>query len=201
MRRSRSLALLVGALMALCLGLREAQACACCTNTGQRRDAVETLTPDRLEEIDRLRFGPTARLFTGEAEPADISGIAEPSARYDLQVVREKARWTFRFRDKNGRSGTLVLAIPKSLSVLEVDPRRGERPGGTGPSLYKDWKLTARAAGTGIFAPGVAGGARITLVLQGHGNSCPSAADFTHWTLAISGPLARYHLFGTLVQP
>ena len=56
MRVLRSLAPLAGALMSLCVGLQEAQACACCTNTGQRRDAVETLTPDRLDEIGRLEI-------------------------------------------------------------------------------------------------------------------------------------------------
>jgi hypothetical protein len=201
MQVSRSLARLAGALMGLCAGLPAAHACACCTNTGQRHDAVETLTPERLDEIGRLRFGLTARLFTGEAEPADIQGIKEPSSRYDLRVLREGARWVFTFRDTNGRSGTLALALPKSISVLEVDPRRGERPGGTGPTLYKEWKLTARAAGTGIFTPGMGGEARMTLVLQGHGNSCVGAADFTHWTLAVSGPAARYHLFGELIRP
>jgi hypothetical protein len=180
--------------------MAKAQACACCTSTGQRHDAVESLTPDRLDEIDRLRFGPTAQLFTGEAEPADINGITEPSSRYELRVAQENARWTFAFRDKNGRSGTLVLSVPKSIAMLEVDPRRGERKGGTGPSLYREWKLTSRAAGTGIFAPGVGGEQKIALILQGHGNNCASAADFTHWTLAVSGPLASYHLFGTLVQ-
>jgi hypothetical protein len=39
------------------------------------------------------------------------------------------------------------------------------------------------------------------LILQGHGISCPSAADFTHWTLFVSGPAAEYHLYGDLVQP
>src|SRR5688572_10426855 len=106
---SRNLAPLAGALMGLCAGLQAAHACACCTTTGQRHDAVETLTPHRLDEIGRLRFGPTAQLFTGEAEPADIQGISEPSSRYDLRVVRNAAHWVFTFRDKNGRSGTLVL--------------------------------------------------------------------------------------------
>ena len=82
-----------------------------------------------------------------------------------------------------------------------LDPRHGEREGGLGPALYKEWRLTAPAAGTGIFAPGVGRGQLVTLILQGHGNSCASAADFTHWTLVVSGPAAEYHLFGHLVQP
>lgn len=195
------LAHLLAVLASLFLSLQDAHACACCTNTGQRHDAVETLDSDRLDEIGRLRFGPVAQLFTGEADPDMIEGIATPSSRYNLRVAQEKDRWVFTFRDKSGRSGTLVLAMPKSISVLAVDPCSGEREGGTGPSLYREWKLTSRAAGTGVFAPGMGKTQRITLVLQGHGNSCASASDFTHWTLAVSGPVARYHLFGALLQP
>jgi hypothetical protein len=201
MRVSRSLAVLAGLLTGLGGAGQDARACACCTNTGHRHDAVEALTPDRLEEIGRLRFAPAAFLFTGEAEPADIEGIATPSARYVLRVVREKARWVFAFTDSEGRSGTLVLAMPGSVAMLAVDPRRSEREGGIGPSLYMEWKLASPAAGAGIFAPGVGNGQHITLVLQGNGHSCWSGADFTHWMLAVSGPVARYHLFGSLVQP
>jgi hypothetical protein len=201
MRVSRSQALLAGMLAGLCVSIEEARACACCTNTGYRYDAIETLTSERIGEIDRLRFGPVASLFSGEADPADIKGITTPSAQYVLRVVREKARWVFTFRDKAGRSGTLALSRPGSISVLVVDPRRDEREGGTGPSLYREWKLTSPAAGTGVFAPSMGRAQRITLVLQGNGNGCASAADFTHWALVVSGPVARYHLFGKLVQP
>jgi hypothetical protein len=112
-----------------------------------------------------------AQLFSGEGDPADIKGIAKSSGRYALRVSQETNRWVFDFRDKAGGLGTLTLAIPATVSIFEVDPRRGERPGGQGPTLYKEWKLTSAAAGTGIFAPGVGGGQRITLILQGHGNS------------------------------
>ena len=197
----RGLAVLCGALVGLAVSLQAAYACACCTHTGQRHDAVGPLDPGKRDEIGRLRFRPVAHLFTGEADPDMIKGIAAQSSQYNLRVKHEKGRWVFAFRDKNGRSGTLVLAMPKSIAVLEVDPRRGERKGGIGPSLYREWKLTSRAAGTGIFAPGMGETQRITLVLQGNGNSCASAGDFTHWTLAVSGPVARYHLFGELIQP
>jgi hypothetical protein len=37
-----------------------------------------------------------------------------------------------------------------------------------------------------------------TLIVQGTGNSCTSAADFKHWTLVMQGPKANYSLFGDL---
>jgi hypothetical protein len=197
----RNLALVSGLVAGLVGVLEPADACACCTNTGQRHEAVETLGPDKLDEISRVRFAPAAELFTSEADPDMIKGIAAVWAQYVLRVAQGRDRWVFTFRDKDGRSGTLVLALPKSISVFAVDPRRGEREGGTGPTLYREWKLTSHAIGTGIFAPGMGKAQRITLVLQGHGNSCASTGDFTHWMLAVSGPLARYHLFGALLRP
>ncbi len=121
---------------------QDARACACCTNVGQRYDAVDTLDSGRLDEMERLRFGPMAELFTGEADPDMIKGIAAKASRYSLQVTREKGRWVFAFRDEGGRTGTLALTLPKSVAVLAVDTRRGSREGGTGPALYYEWKLT-----------------------------------------------------------
>jgi hypothetical protein len=179
----------------------DAHACACCTNTGQRNVGVYQLDGFRRSEIDQVRFGPVAHLYTGEADAEWVKGIATPSLRYDLGVTQQVDRWVFSLRDAEGRAGTLTLKIPKSISVFEVDPRRGEREGGLGPALYKEWRLTAPAAGAGIFAPGMGKGQLVTLILQGHGNSCASAADFTHWTLVVSGPDAQYHLYGALLQP
>ena len=114
-----------------------------------------------------------------------------------MRVVQQSNRWTFEFRDKNGNSGALILALPASLAVFEVDPRLGERPGGHGPVLYKEWTLTAKAAGTGIFAAGIGMDSRITLVLHGHGNGCTDLGHFSHWTLSVSGEKGKYKLFGS----
>jgi hypothetical protein len=177
-----------------------AHACACCTNTGQRNVGVYKLDGFRRSEIDQVRFGPVAHLYTGEADADAVKGIATPSLRYTLSVAQREDRWVFSFSAAEGRSGTLTLALPRSVSVFEVDPRRGEREGGLGPALYKEWRLTSPAAGTGMFAPGTGRGQLVTLILQGHGNSCASATDFTSWTLVVSGPIATYHLYGDLVQ-
>jgi hypothetical protein len=187
-------------LASLVFGATDARACACCTNQGQRHVGVEKLDAGKRDDLDKLRFGKTAHLYAGERDPADIRGIATPSDRYALGVSQTRNRWTFEFRDTGGRSGTLSLALPASVSIFEVDPRLGERAGGTGPTLYKEWALTAKASGTGIFAAGIGNGERLTLILQGHGNSCTSPDHFTHWTLAVSGPRADYHFFGEFAQ-
>lgn len=196
----RILALSFGVLAGATVVVSDAHACACCTNQGQRHVGVEKLDLGKREEIARLRFGADAQMFTGEGDAEDIKGIAKTSGRYRLQVSQGDSRWTFTFQDKAGGSGVLTLAMPATVSVFEVDPRLGEREGGQGPVLYKEWRLTSAAAGTGIFAPGMGAGQRVTLILQGHGNSCTSAYDFSHWTIVVSGPKADYSLFGTLAR-
>ena len=82
--------------------------------------------------------------------------------------------------------------------MFEVDPR-GRPDKGQGPKFYKEWKLSAPAAGSGVFQPGIAPRQILTLILQGGGNSCTSGIDFSHWTLVVQGPKANYTMFGDLV--
>ncbi len=194
-----------GVVVALCLAIvvlfsasPPAFACACCTHAGQRHVATVALDSGKRQEIESLRFAGKATLFTAEGEAADIKGIATPSGSYELTAKWLDDRLVLSFRDKLGRTGILSMALPKTLSVFEVDPR--DRPDrGQGPTLYKEWKLSAPAAGSGVFQPGIAPRQLLTLILQGGGNSCTSAIDFSHWTLVMQGPKANYTLFGDLV--
>jgi hypothetical protein len=176
-----------------------AQACACCTNPGQRTVDVVKLDAGLREQLMQMRFADTAQPFVGEADTADIKGITPPSERYALNAQWQNDRLTFTFRDEAGRSGTLVLQRPPSIAIFEVDPRLDSREGGNGPALYKEWKLTAKAAGSGVFSAGLGPSQLLTLIVQGTGNSCTSAADFKHWTLLMQGPKANYSLFGDLM--
>jgi hypothetical protein len=179
--------------------LNDALACACCTNPGQRNVGTVKLDSGKLEEIQRLRFAATTQLFVGEGDAAYIKGITTPSESYELNAVWQKDQLVFAFRDKEGRSGTLSLRRPDMISIFEVDPRVDTSDGGTGPALYKEWKLTAKAAGSGVFSVGLGPSQLLTLVAQGHGNSCTSSIDFTHWSLVMQGPKANYTFFGDLV--
>ena len=174
-------------------------ACACCTNEGQRNVATVALDSGKRQEIESLRFGGKATLFTGEGDVEGIEGIATPSDSYKLTAKWRNDRLVLSFGDNLGHTGTLSLARPDTVSIFEVDPR--SRPDkGHGPRLYKEWKLTAPASGDGVFRPGIAPRQLLTLILQGGGNSCTSAIDFTHWTLVMQGPKANYTFFGDLAQ-
>ncbi|MDO9561749.1 MAG: hypothetical protein Q7J60_09025 [Bradyrhizobium sp.] len=200
-RRCRILALVLSLSLAIAVFFSTtppAFACACCTQQGQRNVATVALDSGKRQEIESLRFAGKATLFAGEGEAAEIEGIATPSESYELTAKWLDDRLELSFRDKLGRTGMLSMARPKTMSVFEVDPR--DRPDkGQGPVLYKEWKLTAPAAGSGVFRPGIAPRQLLTLILQGGGNSCTSASDFSHWTLVMQGPKANYTLFGDLV--
>jgi len=195
-RFSRALVLAI----VLLAGPRNALACACCTNEGQRNVSTAAMDSGKRQQIESLRFSSSAKLFTGEGDVEAVAGIATPSGAYNMTARWLDSRLIFSFRDGNGRTGTLALALPNSIAVFEVDPRNG-RDAGPGPALYKEWKLSAPAAATGVFAAAAAPRHVLTLIVHGHGNSCTDAGDFTHWTLVMQGPKANYTLYGKLAAP
>jgi hypothetical protein len=188
-----SLALVVWTGMSLSM-FNQALACACCTDEGERFVEVENMNLALRERIDQLRFGKAAKLFVGEVGLEAIKGIANPSEHYNVEVTRDRGHLIFLLRDEAKRTGTLTLHIPSSVSMFEVDPRDGQQDG-AGVRLYKEWKLSSKMDGTGIFATGNGNQQFLTLILQGRGNHC---SNFTHWTLVVNGPVANYLLFGSL---
>lgn len=172
-------------------------ACACCANPGQRYVEVMKLDSDRRAQIESIRFSKAAELYVGEAGVDIIEGIATPAERYALDVKREEGRLVFALRDEANHEGTLTLTVPDKITIFEVDPRDSPDQG-TGPTLYKEWKLTGQVVGAGVFNTGAEGKELLTLILQGRGNSCTSASDFTHWTLVMQGQKGNYTLFGAL---
>jgi hypothetical protein len=186
------------AVLGLFAALADARACACCTHIGQRSVATVKFDSEKRFQIEDLKFGKSAELYVAEADVEDVKGITTPSQLYDLEVTRTPDRMVFAFRDKAAHAGTLTLFYPATVSIFEVDPRTDASEGGTGPSLYKEWKLTSRVAGTGIFSAGMGDRQRLTLIVHGHGNSCTSSIDFGQWTLVMEGPKGAYKLYGAL---
>jgi hypothetical protein len=180
-----------------------ALACACCTNTGQRYVENTKLDSYRMNVVQELRFEKKVRLFTGEADLENIKGITNPTSRdYALSVTQQKGRFVFSFRDGKKNEGTLTLALPDAIAIFEVDTRdEPYKDQGLGPVLYKEWRLTAPFAGTGIFKAGNGGYQRITLIFQGRGRGCTDTTHFSHWTISVHGPLGNYQFFGDLTKP
>ena len=68
---------------------REALACACCSNQGQRNVNVEALDQGKRALLEELRFGDGAKLYLGEADPDSVEGLANPSATYAIKAAWE----------------------------------------------------------------------------------------------------------------
>jgi len=172
-------------------------ACACCSHQGQRNVNVQALEENQRAVLEQLRFADKAELYLGEADPDSVEGIANASSRYALKADWLNGAIVFTLTGADGGAGTLALDLPDKISVFEIDPR--QQPDlGTGPPLYKEWKLTGKAKASGAFSAGA--GHTLTLLVQGGGNACTSASDFGYWTLVMQGPKANYALFGDLVR-
>jgi hypothetical protein len=197
MRRTLPCCFGLAAAALMLLVASQASACACCSHDGWRYVETEPLSARRTADIEQMRFAGAAKLMTGEADPF-IKGVADASESYKVAVRRQKDRMVFAFRDDKGRDGTLTLVMPKTISIFEVDPRGAEKDKRNGPTLYKEWKLTANAAGDGLFRAIVHPGQKLTLILHGQGNSCTSPDQFTDWTLLVHGPTQGITLIGEL---
>ena len=52
-----------------------------------------------------------------------------------------------------------------------------------------------------MFAGATGGEQKATLVLHGHGNSCPDASQFSAWSLILYGPKGTITFYGDLTKP
>ncbi|HEY7545856.1 MAG TPA: hypothetical protein VID27_13275 [Blastocatellia bacterium] len=151
-----------------------------------------------------MKFSQTAKLYTTAAFPEDISGLAvkEDALSEDFKVALSRSgnRWTLTFKSAGDEAGALILTLPTQATRFHTDPRDGKEGGGGGPLLYKEFRLSGQARGTGIFAGGMAPTAKFRLIFHGRGNRCLTAEDFNGWSLNISGPHARYTFYGSFAK-
>ena len=189
------------AMLALVLAdVGPARACACCSNTGQRNVDTKPIDAFAAGILADVQFAPAAHLYTGEADVESLGGIATKSTDFQLAVSKAAGSWEFNFADSSG-GGKLTFVLPKAITRFEIDPRDPAPEPGTGPVLYKEWRLTAAAVGSGMFKGATGGDQRATLILHGHGNSCTDASQFDAWTLVLHGSKATNTLFGSLSAP
>lgn len=171
-------------------GLRPA-VCACCSDEGewyQRTGKTD------FYQLERVRFATAAKTY----EPPSSNG--ELSSTYVLSHTRVGRRWQLRFRDEQGKTGTLSFALPPSSVHYGAD-MHDSSDGGLGPLLYKEWRLSGQAAVTGDFKRVMKGPTRFHLILQGNGRGCTEAEDFKHWTLQLSGAGNSFTFYGSLSKP
>ena len=187
--------------LALLARTPDARACACCSEPGQRVETTAAMQPYEKTELERLRFAKVAKLYLDAGGTAAVTGITDPAERYEVVQSRQGDVWTFALKDAKGHTGSLSFTLPANLESFFVDTHGGQQASAGGPVLYKEWRLGAALRATGVFTPGMTGSPTVRLVLQGSGNSCTQADQFSSWTLIVSGPKARYTLYGALSAP
>ena len=176
-------------------------ACACCSDDGEYSKSTGKIRDYELELIKQIRFGNQASLFTTARDlEEDSRGIVDPKLEYSLSDSLAGRIWRLLFKD-NSRSGGLNLTLPSLMERINVDLQDGQKSGGGGPLLYKEWRLQGLVSGSGFFRSGIVGPTRYNLILQGRGNGCDNAEDFKSWRLEISGKKAQYAFYGKLGKP
>ena len=168
--------------------------CACCAEEGEWYERSARITETQFYELNRVRFSPTANTYQTPADDNDLS------VSYALTQTRKGRRWELRFRDEQGKTGTLSFTLPMTAIFYGAD-MQDSPPGGVGPTLYKEWRFNGPARVTGVLKKGLAGAARFRLILQGRGNNCEGAEDFKTWLLQVSGPRHAYAFYGSLNNP
>lgn len=168
--------------------------CACCAERGEYSIRVKKPDDYEIGEIKRLRIAET-NLYTDAGYPDTIKGISPLTENYTAVFLWQNAGWKFDF--KNDKNSTGILNLMKSATM--VDYRTDTYNEGE-PVLYKELRFKSKVTGgTGIFKTGIAPATEYFLVLQGKGNNCMNAEDFTHWRLEITGKKADYAFFGKLM--
>jgi hypothetical protein len=172
----------------------KAVVCACCAEEGEWYERSGRITDAQLHELSRVRFSPTANTYQSPADDNELS------IRYALTQTRSGRRWELRFRDEQGKTGTLSFMLPATAIFYGAD-MQDQPPGGIGPTLYKEWRIAGPARVTGVLQKGMAGPTRFRLILQGRGNNCEEAENFKKWILQVSGPRLSYSFYGSFNEP
>lgn len=172
--------------------------CACCAEPGEWFERTGRLEDYEVSELSNVKFDAVAKLYLDAAGYEGAKGLPAQYESFQLSDSLNRAlRLTLNFKGERGETGALVLQLPRVATNFGADLH--DMPeGSAGPILYKEWRFSGLARGTGMFRRSVVPGTKFHLVLQGRGNNCLSSTDFKNWRLDITGPRADYAFYGDL---
>lgn len=181
-------------------------ACACCSEDGFY--SISTQKPDsyNVEILGQMKFAQDAELYLDAAGFDGIKGLEtltknsdEDVSQFSLSNLFAAKTWKMNSKSANGKTGTLNLPLATQMVSFKVDIHDGKKSGGGGPLLYKEWRFKGNVqTGNGLFQSSIVNPTTYFLVLQGRGNGCDNAEDFTNWRLEINGKKANYKFIGQL---
>jgi hypothetical protein len=178
-----------------------ALACACCAEPGEWYEHTGRMENHEFEELRRIRFGESARVYLTAAGFEGLKGLPVNYAAFTLTNFFNRGNsMTLTLKGERGEAGSLTLSLPKVVTSFGAD-LRDYPEGSAGPILYKEWRFKGAVGGSGIFKRNLARGTKFRLILQGRGNNCAAAEDFKNWRLEIEGPRASYAFYGSLKNP
>lgn len=174
--------------------------CACCAERGTYSLSVKKPDAYEIGELKRIQIQ-TTELYTDAGYPETIKGIKPLGETFIANCVLQNKLWKFEIIDEKNQSGILSFPLSATMVDYKVDYNENDEKA-SNATLYKEWRFKAKVSNTtGIFQFGIKPTAEYFLVLQGRGNNCTQAEDFTHWRLEIIGKNAGYAFFGKLKQP
>lgn len=175
-------------------------ACACCTESGQYYLGEQDLDEYRIGILREVQFL-TADLFAREPYGISFDRLGEDNIEFSASGSLEQKTWRIDLVSLNGSAGSLTLSMPSGLTEYMADTHDEsikDMPH-MGPILYKELRFKSKVEkGTGFLQEGIDNDTGYFLVLQGRGNSCMNAEDYTHWRLEVSGENADYAFWGRL---
>lgn len=184
--------------MAAILPGKVAFACACCSHEGQRSVSAAEVDDFSLGVLNDIQFADRAELFTGGRDVESLDGISTATTEFHLTVSKTDDEWAFTFAGDDNE-GTLLFSLPEIITRFEIDPREANDAGNPdGPVLYKEWRLSDRLEGSGMFEGNQNDDAQLTLILHGRGNSCTEPSQFNAWTVVLDQSGSQLKLFGDL---
>ncbi len=175
----RLLLVLATCTAAFLVGAADAVACACCSDKGTWYEQAAGLKSYERSELARLRFAPTA---------FDVPSPEGRNGSYRVTARLTGASWRIQL------SGLPALSFkpPARAISFAADLYDGKQGSAGGPLLYKELRLAGSSTGPGT---------RYRLILQGRGNNCLAAEDFTHWRLEVTGGAKKLAVYGSFRRP
>lgn len=185
--------------------------CACCATEGEYYNYLVKVDPEKTGLLTALKMNTGTDIYMNESEDDWFRGMKPIEKGYtdwattdtvaankylSVQSSLKAGTWKFNFTTRDGKTGSLNLAMPLKFESFGADIHDTDRSSMI--SLYKEFRIKgAVQRASGFFSAGLSKPANYTLILQGRGNLCDDAGDFKNWRLQVKGAAADYILMGT----